>query len=82
MSQLTCGGEAGGPDGGSGDVHRAVHLQHGDVVDEGVQCELLVRHHPEHSPGLHLGAGHVAVVLSYGHGHVLRPDPVTVVWCC
>lgn len=80
MSELTCGREAGGPDGGSGDVHGAVQLQHCDVVDEGVEREVLVRHHPEHSSGLHVAARHVAIVLSYGHGHVLGSDPVKVLY--
>lgn len=41
---------------------------------------MLVRHHPEHSPGLHVATRNVAIVLSYGHGHVLGPDPVKVLY--
>lgn len=41
---------------------------------------MLVRHHPEHSSGLHVTTRHVAIVLSYGHGHVLGPDPVKVLY--
>lgn len=41
---------------------------------------MLVRHHSEQSSGLHVAARHVAIVLSYGHGHVLGPDPVKVLY--